>query len=355
MIYKFVTRPILFRFNPDLVHERFTDLGEFLGRYEITRSLLAKIYDYHGPKISKNIDGIDYRTPVMLAAGFDYNARLTTILPSLGFGGVEVGSVTARPSAGNPFPHLHRAVRSKSIVVFKGLENEGAEAIARRLSKRPKRSDFVIGISIARTNDKESASNEEGIRDYVKTLKIFNSAGLGDYYTLNISCPNAFTGETFTTPVLLQSLLKEIKKVSTRRPLYIKMPINLPWDRFRELVKVAVSYGIQGVIIGNLNKDYSYLDFREEAPSEFRGGVSGKPCFKLSNGLISRTKDEFGKKLTVIGCGGIFSPEDAMEKFRRGADLVQLITGMIFEGPSLIKKIARGYSTARKNNIARDF
>ncbi len=346
-MYQRFLKPLLFRFPPDEVHEHFTQLGEFFGKRTLARSFFSLLYNYHGPNIRFEVDGISYRTPVILSAGFDYNARLTEILPSLGFGGVEVGSVTARPCAGNARPTLTRLPRSKSIVVYKGLRNDGVDAIIKRLQSKKRIPDFVIGVSIARTNDEISASLETGIEDYTTSFQKLNTANIGDYYTLNISCPNAFGGETFTTPERLEKLLSRIREIPCQKPLYLKMPINLSWLETHALLEVILSYKLQGVIIGNLNKNYADLKFPEDAPEKFRGGLSGAPCFSLSNELLQKGVETFGDRLTFIGCGGIFSPTDAMEKFSRGARLVQLITGMIFTGPSLIKKI--NYTYAENN------
>ena len=316
-----------------------TSFGEFLGSNGLTRSAVSLIYNYRGPSLAKTIDGNTYRTPFILSAGFDYNARLTQILPMIGLGGAEVGSVTARPCAGNPRSRLRRLPRSQSILVSKGLRNEGVEKIVARLAKRSRAKDFVIGISLARTNDAQAADVEVGIEDYCTSLKHCLAHDVGDYYTLNISCPNAFGGETFTTPLLLKRLLETVKKISCPKPIYVKMPINLPWADFNNLLQVIADHNLAGVIIGNLNKNYTALDFRDEAPAQYVGGLSGKPCRNLSTSLIRQTRQQFGEKFTIIGCGGVMSPQDAQTKFSAGADLIQLITGLIYEGPGLVKKM----------------
>jgi dihydroorotate dehydrogenase len=343
-MYRSILKPVLFRFDPEDVHDFFVSAGEWAGRSWLLCSMLEVAYGYRGPDISKVVDGIRYKTPILLSAGFDYNARLTRSLSSLSFGGEEAGSVTAHPYGGNPKPRLTRLIRSQSILVNKGLKNDGADKIIERLKKAPRAEDFVIGISIARTNELSAATTEDGIDDYCESFKKFNENGIGDYYAINISCPNAYGGESFATPPLLSLLLGKLRETPCRKPVYLKMPINLPWEIFNGLLEVAARFKINGVIIGNLNKNYGDLDFREEAPAAYLGGLSGKPCFKLSNELIEKTKTTWGKTFTIIGCGGILTPEDAMEKFRRGADLVQLITGMIFEGPGLVKKICERYS-----------
>lgn len=386
MLYRHILKSILFRFDPELIHDRFICLGEILGKCAVTRKLIDLIYGYHSHDISKIVDGINYQTPILLSAGFDYNGHLSQILPHIGLGGEEVGSVTARPCAGNRKPRLTRLPRSRSIIVNKGLCNDGVDAIIERLKKNDlflnssattvpdtsrsepyqrvaigSRSEcvgngrgtiqdkkFIIGISIARTNDpKSSESVQAGIDDYVYSFKRLNEEAVGDYYTINISCPNAFGGESFTDPTLLEKLLIALKEVPCAKPVYVKMPITIADDKFKAILSIVDKYGLQGVIIGNLNKDYSSLDFPEDAPKEYSGGLSGKPCRERSNDLIKMTRKLYGSRFTIIGVGGIMSPEDAQAKFDAGADLIQLITGMIYQGPGLIKKIAK--NLAKRN------
>ena len=341
MLYKHFLKPILFHFDPEAVHDFFTSTGEFLGKNSITRSLVGGIYNYRGPDISKIVDGIKYRTPILLSAGFDYNGHLSRILGSIGLGGEEIGSVTARACEGNPKPRLTRLPRSRSIIVNKGLRNDGVDAIIERLKKTLRQRDFVYGISIARTNDAQSVPIQAGIDDYVYSFRRLNEENIGNYYTINISCPNAFGGESFASPELLERLLSALKKIPCSKPIYVKMPINIPWEQFHSLLKVIDAFSLNGVVIGNLNKDYNSLDFRDEAPTSYQGGLSGKPCARLSADLIKRTRKVYGKRFTIIGVGGIMSPKTAKERFGAGADLIQLITGMIFEGPGLIKRIAQ--------------
>ena len=338
--YQKILKPILFRFDPEAVHNLFVRAGEIFGRSRIGRKLVAAIYGYRGPDVSRQIDGVSYPTPVLLAAGFDYNGRLTQILHSVAFGGVEVGSVTARPCSGNEPPRLRRAPESKSLIVYKGLKNEGVEKIIARQKKHPPQHGLVVGMSIAMTNDEGSATLEGAIDDYTTSLRRLHQEGIGDYYTVNISCPNVHGGENFTNPDRLRKLLDSLDQVPVDQPRYAKMPINLDWDTFQELVDILREHHFQGVIIGNLNKEYHSLDYPEEAPAAYRGGLSGKPCRELSTELIRRTRAHVGPDFTIIGCGGVLSPEDALEKFAAGANLIQLISGMIFEGPHLMKEIA---------------
>jgi len=353
-MYDHLLKPILFRFDPEKVHDFFIYLGEYLGSSPWSRAVTENIYGYSGPEISKTVDGIIFRTPFVLAAGFDYNGRLPGILPHIGLGGEEVGSVTARPCAGNPKPRLKRLPLSQSILVNKGLRNDGVDRVIERL-REWKDDDgkwgkgFVVGVSIARTNDEQSVPIEAGIEDYCYSFKRLNEESVGDYYTLNISCPNAFGAEAFTEPALLDGLLSAIRKIPCSKPIYVKMPINVPWNQFSELLKVIDKHGLNGVVIGNLNKDYSSLDFPSEAPTTYEGGLSGKPCQDLSNELIRKTKGAYGDRFTLIGAGGVMSSDDAMEKFAAGADLVQLITGVIYKGPGLVKKMSAAFAQTSLN------
>jgi dihydroorotate dehydrogenase subfamily 2 len=349
MVYTSIIKPLLFRLEPEAAHNLMVRMGVLLGDTALGRSMVSLLYGYRGPDISTMVDGITYRTPVLLSAGFDYNGQLTQILPSLGFGGEEVGSVTAKPCAGNPAPRLTRLPRSKSIIVNKGLKNDGVIAVIARLKATPRMPGFVIGISIAKTNDATTVSVEDGIADYLASFTALCASDVGDYYTLNVSCPNAFGGETFAEASRLEKLLAALSPVSCQKPVYVKMPINLAWESFQAMLDVMRRYPfIKGVIIGNLNKDYSSLDVREEAPADYRGGLSGKPCFLTANELIRKTREYVGAGFTIIGSGGIMSADDAQEKIAAGADLLQMITGMIYEGPSVVSSISYGIAAGKK-------
>ena len=347
MFYKKVLKPIFFLVHPEKMHAMVLVLGEFFGYIPPMRYLLWLIYGYRGPDIAKVVDGVRYERPVLLSAGFDCDGRLTQALASLSFGGEEVGSVTALPCEGNPKPRQTRLVRNKSLIVFKGLRNRGADATIKHILSKKRVPGYVIGISIASTNNSCVANEDDALKDFLTTFRKMNDAGVGDYYTINISCPNSYSGkdgETFANPRLLTVMINELQKIPTTKPVYFKMPINLEWPEFNELLKIIDKSPYQGVIIGNLNKKYAMLDHPEDAPKEFRGGLSGKPCFELSNDLIYKTREAYGKRFTIIGVGGIFTGEDALTKFRAGADLVQLITGMVFEGPGLMKEICKAYA-----------
>jgi dihydroorotate dehydrogenase len=347
-LYQRALKPVLFCFDPEAVHDAFVSLGHGLGRTGAGRGMVSALYGYRGPDASVTVDGLRYRTPVVLAAGFDYNGRLLRVLPEMGFGGVEVGSVTALPTPGNDPPRMRRMVRSRAIVVNKGLKNEGVEEVARRLQATSTPPDFVVGVSIARSNREEAAGETEGIEDYARSLEHLVREGVGDYYTINISCPNVHGGESFAEPARLRKLLRRLGEVGHHRPVYAKMPINPPWEEFRRLGDVIAEAGLHGLVIGNLNKDYGSALHQEEAPGRYQGGLSGLPCRERSTELVARSREVWGDRFTLIGCGGILSAEDALAKLRAGADLVQLISGMIFTGPHLMGEIAEAWARGER-------
>lgn len=347
VLYKRVLKPFLFLFDPEFVHDVFVNLGAFMGRTSLGRTLIGWMYGYRRDDAKVTIDGITYHSPVGLAAGFDYNGRLATILDRMSFGADEIGSVTARRCEGNPKPRLQRMVKSRSLVVYKGLRNDGVEAIMKRLKSKRKPKRMVWGISIAKTNDAESASLEAGIADYTYSYRRLLEEGVGDFYTINISCPNVHGGENFAEPKRLEQLMESLFQHGAPRPVYVKMPINEPFSVFNALLEVLNRYPVAGIVVGNLNKQYEEAEFPDEGPEKYRGGLSGQPCGERSTELIRQTRERWKSRFTIIGCGGVLSVEDAMEKFEAGADLLQLISGMIFEGPHLMGDITKAYAKSR--------
>lgn len=340
-LYKRALRPLLFTQNPDRVHDRAIRLGAWWGKHAFLNTFARKTVSHNDPALEQEICGISFCNPVGLAAGFDKNGDTVRVLPHIGLGFASIGSVTWKPYGGNPRPWSYRLPDIQSLIVNYGLKNIGAEKVLEKLALKAQ-GNFVTGISVAKTNSEETVNREEAIRDYIETIKIISKRDAGDYIEINISCPNAFGGEPFTDPESLGALLGEVQKLAVEKPIFIKMPINMEWEGFRPLLDLAIQYGISGVVIGNLNKDRGAFGEVTNIPEHIKGSLSGKPTEELSNKLISKTYEQYGNKLVIVGVGGIFSAEDAYEKIKRGASLVQLITGMIYEGPQLIGQINEG-------------
>lgn len=338
--YQSLLKPVFFLLDPEWVHDRMTEAGEFLGNYKLTKAITRFCFGYYNPKLEQEIWGINFENPIGLSAGFDKEGRLLNILPDVGFGFAEIGSVSLEPYEGNPKPRLWRLIKSKALIVWYGLKNEGAKKFVRRVKKYGKL-DFVFGVSIAKTNCSATKDDKVGIRHYKECLERMVKSNVGRFYVINISCPNTFGGEPFVTKQKLDALLDELVKVKTDKPILVKMPINLPWDQFDGLVDSIVRHRLEGVVIGNLNKDYSDKAIKDEIPLGAQGGISGKVTTKLCNALIKQTYKKYGKQIKIVGVGGVFDGKDAYEKIKLGASLVEMITGMIFGGPQTIGQINR--------------
>ncbi len=335
--YRHLFKPIVFRMDPEQVHDSLTAFGERLGKAAWTRTLTSACFSYTHPSLEQNILGIHFANPIGLAAGFDKDARLTSILPAVGFGFAEVGSITGKPCTGNPKPRLWRLKKSKSLLVYYGLKNEGAEAIAQRLKQES--FTFPVGTSVAKTNCPETVTCEAGVEDYAVTYRAL--VDIGSYTTINISCPNAFGGEPFTDPERLEKLLTVIDGIPSRKPIFIKLSPDLSFDQVNTLIDVMRRHSVHGIICSNLTKKRENPNIHEPVPVDY-GGMSGKVVEPLANKLIEHVYTKTRGQYVIIGCGGVFTAEDAYKKIRLGASLIQMITGMIFEGPQVISEINRG-------------
>ncbi|MFC1616170.1 quinone-dependent dihydroorotate dehydrogenase [Patescibacteria group bacterium] len=336
--YTKILRPIVFKIDPEKTHDIFLKIGSILGKFGITRKICSWAFNNSNPKLSQEIAGIRFKNPVGLSAGFDKNADLINIIPHVGFSFIQIGTVTNEAYEGNPKPRLTRLPKTKGLIVNYGLKNIGIDQILPKV-KASRHQEIITSFSVGKTNNKETVDVEAGIKNYIECLKKINISELGDFITINISCPNTFGGEPSTNVERLEKLLKEMQKLNIKKKIFIKMPLDKSWAKFKELLDLCIKYKITGVIIANLAKDYQDETIKEKIPKEIKGGISGLPTQKPSNELISKTYQEFGKELIIIGAGGIFSAEDAYEKIKCGASLVQLITGMIYEGPQLIGQI----------------
>ena len=337
IIYKYLVKRIFFLIDPETTHNMLVRIGKTLGTNAITRGLTASCFRYRNKKLEQDILGIHFGNTIGLSAGFDKNAHLTDILPAVGFGFEEIGSITAEPCAGNPKPRLWRLPKSQAIIVNYGLMNDGSKAIAQKLRK--KNFKIPIATSIAKTNCLETADTNKGIEDYAKGFKEFTN--IGDLFVVNISCPNAFGGQPFTDKKRLQKLLQRLDKIKTKKPVFLKISPDLSHKEMNDIIAVAKKHRIHGFILTNLSKKREHWKIPDkELPS--KGSISGKAVEKMSNDLLAYTYKKTKGQFILVGCGGVFSAEDAYTKIKLGASLVQLITGMIFEGPQVISEINQG-------------
>ena len=340
--YKYIFKPIFFLCPPEFMHDRFVLVGRLLGSNSITRNITSLAFNYNNTSLNQTIKGIKFKNPIGLAAGFDKDANLIGIIPQVGFGFHEIGSITAKPYEGNKGTRLYRLKKSKALIVYYGLKNKGAKILAKQIKKHKKIQTIPIGINIAKTNNKETCNIQKGIADYLYTYKLFTKQNIGDYFTINISCPNVYGGEPFTVPSSYELLLKELNKIKKTCPIFVKLSPDLKKSELDKIIKISKTYKIDGFIISNLTKPRNNPKLKENIKDIPKvGGISGKVVEHLTNKLIAyvykKTKGEF----VIIGCGGIFTAQDAYKKIRLGATLCQLVTGMIYMGPLAISEINR--------------
>lgn len=342
--YKYFAKPYFFTQDPERVHDNMISLGKFLGKANFFKSIIRIAFNYEAKILQTNVAGLSFKNPVGLAAGFDKDAELTDILPAVGFGFAEVGSITGKTCAGNLKPRLWRLPKSNSLVVYYGLKNKGCYEIVNRLKKKINKNGHFkipIGFSVAMTNIPDNADIEKAIRDYV--LAFETCAEIADYITVNISCPNITCGEEklFLVPENLEKLLVELDQIKFEKPIFVKMSPDLELNVIDQILNVLEKHRVAGIICTNLTKKRDpNLVVEKDIPEN--GGLSGAPVKEASDKLLAYLYKKVGHQFVLIGCGGIFSAVDAYRKIRLGASALQLITGMIYVGPQLVGDINRG-------------
>lgn len=337
-LYKYFLRPILFKFDPENIHRLFIRIGGILGAFNFTRKLTARIFKYKNPILEQKILGIHFENPIGLAGGYDKNGVAIDVMYDVGFGFTEVGSITRSAFNGNPRPRLWRLPRSQGLVVYYGLMNQGATKIASRLENQKFR--FPVFINIAKTNDR-SLIGAKGNDDYAACFEKIKH--LGDAIVINVSCPNVSHETSHMDAETLDDLLKKIDGLNYHKPIFLKIASDLTPADIDEMLKVTDQHKIHGFIVANLAKDWTKIPVvKNEITSQMKGGISGKPAETLSNVIIAEIYRKTRGKYIIIGSGGVFTAEDAYLKIRLGANLVEVLTGMIFEGPTAIGDINRG-------------
>jgi dihydroorotate dehydrogenase len=341
LIYQIIIRPLVFLWEAETAHNQLKKMGLGVGKFSIGRFVIKVLFHFQNKALFTVVDGIKYDNPVGLSAGFDKDGELADIYPLIGFGFAELGSFTGDVCPGNPGVglRLFRLVKSKSILVWYGLNNMGAEAISERL--RGVGFKIPIGISVAKTNNNAVFNLQASIKDYQKTIHEFKD--IGDYYTINISCPNTLDGEPFVDAGNLDTLLGSLDSVKQdNKPVYLKMAADLGEDEVNVIVDLCLDHKVDGLVLTNLTKPSLNNEYHKEELIFNRGALSGLPVQRISTEMVRHVYQRTRGELTIIGVGGIFNADDAYEKITSGANLVEMITGMIYEGPQVVGEINRG-------------
>lgn len=341
LLYRWIMRPLIFLWEAEGVHNKLKQFGLLFSSSIFGRRILKVLFYYQHTSLNTTVDGIKFDNPIGLSAGFDKDGELTDVYPLIGFGFAELGSFTGDLCPGNPGVgrRLFRLVKSKSILVWYGLNNQGAEAIAKRL--KGKNFKIPIGINAAKTNNSASFDLQNSIDDYLKTVNEFKE--IGDYYTVNISCPNTQDGEPFADQENLKTLLSALDKVKQEnKPVYIKLAADLETDEINTIVDACLKHKVDGLVLTNLTKPSMSDEYLKEELIFDKGALSGLPVQRISTEVVRHVYQRTRGKVTIIGVGGVFNADDAYEKITSGANLIELITSMIFEGPQVIGEINRG-------------
>ncbi|MDF2451122.1 MAG: dihydroorotate dehydrogenase [Bacteroidota bacterium] len=336
-MYKQILKPLLFKINPEKAHYLTFDLLKIGLGNGLGRLITSSTYGFKHPKLKKKLFGLTFENPVGLAAGLDKDAKAFNELATMGFGFIEIGTLTPKPQPGNDKPRLFRLPKSEALINRMGFNNEGVDAAVERLKHR--KSKVIIGGNIGKN---KVTANEDAIKDYEYCFNaLFNVV---DYFVVNVSSPNTPNLRELQDKEPLTHLLNHLQNINhskpQRKPLLLKIAPDLTNSQLDDIIDIVASTKIDGIVATNTTIAREPLNYsKEEIEAIGMGGLSGKPLTKRSTEVIAYLKTKSKNAFPVIGVGGIHSPEDAIEKLKAGADLIQLYTGFIYEGPGLIKRI----------------
>lgn len=335
MIYSLL-RPFLFLTPPEVIHDqvlhwqKVMPLGFFKRQNQVS-----------SPKLHFKHPSFKFKNPIGLAAGFDKNAKAIHLVKSMGFGFLEVGSITQNPSKGNPKPRIFRAPAKRSMLNFMGLPNEGIKKILPRLQNQ----NFPLGLNIAKTpKAKSGASLESAIEEYFTVLNQLKD--LGTYHVFNLSCPNTSSGKTFEEIEAFDQLASYYeswcRENQKSRPLLIKLAPSDSLKKLRAIIERAEKAGFDGYVLTNtLPHSPANSPFNKEKYQKLKGGLSGALLKTKANETLNEVVKIAGNQKLIMGVGGVLNFNDLMEKFFCGAQLVQVYTGLIYQGPLFIGQLKR--------------
>lgn len=330
-----IARPLLFTMAPERAHA--------LALMALKTGVVPG-WQKDDTRLRCSVAGIDFPNPLGMAAGFDKNAEMPDAVLKLGFGFTEIGTVTPVPQPGNPRPRLFRLRREQAIINRMGFNNEGHEAVCRRLSARRKRGG-IVGVNIGANKD-----SGDRIADYVKGIARFYE--VCDYFTVNISSPNTPGLRNLQARAALRPLLgvvaamrdQQNKKTGQLRPVFVKIAPDLTEKELDDIAAELVSHQLDGLIISNTTLSRSGI--KAGALRQQGGGLSGRPLFQRSTVILAKMRKRLGPHYPIIGVGGVFDGETALEKIRAGADLIQLYTSLVYQGPGVARNILESLSAA---------
>jgi dihydroorotate dehydrogenase len=327
MFYKALVRPTLFQLDPEAAHEKALRLAARFGRGRLVRESLEALFCVEDRRLRQTVGGLEFPNPVGLGAGYDKNAVGLEFWPVLGFGFVEIGSVTSRPQGGNVPPRAFRLPEQEALINRMGFNNDGADRIAPRVPPPPHR--IPIGVNVGKFKEVELSRAAE---DYLATLQKF--LGQADFFVINVSSPNTPNLRKLQDRELLEGLLSAVASVPNRtEPVFLKLAPDLTFEQMDDALELVQKHKLAGVVATNTTINH---------PVPPEGGLSGAPLRQRATECVRHIYRQTKGQVPIIGVGGIFSAADAYEKIQAGASLVEVWTGLIYEGPSLVADINRG-------------
>ena len=347
MLYKAVLRPLLFSLDPERAHELATGFLKALAGSPALCRLISPLFSCRDERLTARVNGLEFRNPVGLAAGFDKGAEIVPAFGALGFGFAEAGTFTPQPQEGNPRPRLLRLPRERALLNAMGFNNPGGEEAltrlrnARRLFERCPTLKIPIGVNIGK--GRETPLEDAGT-DYLVNFELLYP--VADYFVLNVSSPNTPKLRRLERADALRPLLALVQGKNTElsergrrapKPVFVKISPDLPDDELKKIAQVLAGQNAGAVATNTAFHEGEFADGRP-----LSGGLSGGPLGEPSTRVIKTLFEASGKRLPIIGVGGIMTPEAAYQKIRAGAAAVQIYTGWIYEGPGLVKKINAG-------------
>lgn len=337
-------KPILFQFDPEKVHYFVTRNLKRFNKFPGGAALSRALWGVKNSVLEREVFGLDFINPVGLAAGFDKNGEMIAEMADMGFGFIEVGTVTPLPQPGNPQPRMFRLPADGALINRMGFNNLGVDVVAERIAAyRKNRPASQKGVIIGGNIGKNKVTpNEDAVSDYIKCFdRLFDVV---DYFVVNVSSPNTpglrELQEKGPLLELLNTLQQRNNKNGVKRPILLKIAPDLTNEQLDDIVEIVQGSGIAGLIATNTTISREDLKSPEKLKNE-AGGLSGKPLTQRSTDVIKYIHKKSNGSFPIIGVGGIHSPEDAVEKLNAGATLIQLYTGFIYEGPGLIGRINR--------------
>ncbi|HEY46439.1 MAG TPA: quinone-dependent dihydroorotate dehydrogenase [Anaerolineae bacterium] len=335
-------RPLIFKLDPERAHQLTLRILELSGALPPVRAWMWRVFSLEKSDLRVHAFGLDFPNPVGMAAGYDKDGRAFRGLACLGFGHLELGTVTPHSQVGNPRPRVFRLPQDRALINRMGFPNAGSEALLRRLQSGGRLPGVVLGVNIGKGMDTPLIKASE---DYLTLLRIFYP--VADYLAINISSPNTIGLRRLQAREYLEDLLgalssarSDLEATGRRRvPILVKLSPDLNDDELEDAVAVVQGTGMDGIIATNTTVDRSALSssYREET-----GGLSGVPLRERSTEMVRQIYQLSGGGLPIVGVGGIFSVEDAREKLEAGATLIQIYTGLVYRGPGLVREILEG-------------